>query len=252
MSHGNKLKLQKLIQAAGLDNRRNIRKQINEGKFKVNNRIVKDPNFLVDPNTDIIHLKNKILNTKIEKKTYFIFNKPLGVISSLYDPQKRPTIKVYIAKIRERVYPVGRLDFRSEGLMLLTNDGLLTHFIISPKNRVPKTYFIKIKGILTEEKKNQLKNKGIFLDGKRIKPLKIDLIKKTKNNNSWLNVTLIEGKKHIIRKLFKYSGHPVEKLKRTAIGTLQLKKLPSGHWKELTEEEIHTFKKKYHFTEGDA
>ena len=195
-----KLKLQKYIQSAGFNNRRNIRKLIAEGKFKVNNAIVKDPNFLVDKNKDTIHLAKKVLRIRIEKKSYYVFNKPLGVISSLSDPQKRPTIKDFIGSIKERVFPVGRLDFNSEGLIMLTNDGHLTNFIISPRNRVPKTYLIKIKGILSNEKLAKIRSKGAFIDGIRVRPSSIRFIKKTKQNNSWLSVTVIEGKKHIIRK----------------------------------------------------
>jgi pseudouridine synthase len=241
------LKLQKAIQAAGFDSRRNIRKGIADGDFKVNNVIVTDPNFFVDVTKDTIRYLNKKIKIKIEKKSYFIFNKPYGVISTLQDPQGRPTVKDFISKIKERVYPVGRLDYHSEGLILLTNDGELTNFIISPKNKIPKVYEIKIKGVLSEEKRLKLLSKGIFIEGSRVKPLKIDIISKTTQNNSWLHVTIIEGKKHIIRNVFKYSGHPVEKLKRVAIGTIKLKKLPSGHWKELPKEELEFFKKKYNF-----
>jgi pseudouridine synthase len=242
-----RLKLQKAIQAAGFDSRRNIRKGIADGDFKVNNVIVTDPNFLVDVTKDTIRYLDKKIKIKIEKKSYYIFNKPYGVISTLQDPQGRPTIKDFIVKIKERVYPVGRLDYHSEGLILLTNDGELTNFIISPKNKIPKVYKIKIKGVLSEEKRLKLLSKGIFIEGSRVKPLKIDIISKTTHNNSWLRVTIIEGKKHIIRNAFKYSGHPVEKLKRVAIGTIKLKKLPSGHWKELPKEELEFFKKKYNF-----
>lgn len=242
-----KLKFQKCLQASGFESRRNIRKFISEGYFKVNNVYIKDPNFLVDLNKDIICFKNKKINIKLEKKSYFIFNKPYGVVSTLHDPQERPTIKDFIGKIKERVYPVGRLDFHSEGLILLTNDGDLTNFIISTKNKIPKTYLIKIKGTLSEEKKRKLETKGFFLDRVRTNPLKIDLIKKTKNDNSWLKVTIIEGKKHILRKIFKFSGHPVEKLKRITIGNINLKKTPPGQWRELEEFEINNFKKKYDY-----
>ena len=242
-----RLKLQKAIQAAGFDSRRNIRKGIVDGDFKINNAIVTDPNFLVDVTKDTMRYMGKKIKIKIEKKSYFIFNKPYGIVSTLQDPQGRPTIKDFIGKIKERVYPVGRLDYHSEGLMLLTNDGELTNFVISPKNKIPKIYKIKIKGVLSEEKRRKLLTKGIFIEGSRVKPLKVDFIRKTAQNNSWVRVTIIEGKKHIIRNAFKYSGHPVEKLKRVAIGTIKLKKLPSGHWKELPKEELEFFKKKYNF-----
>ncbi len=238
-----KLKLQKAVQAAGGDSRRNIRRFIHEGKFKVNDAVVKDPNFLVDIDQDTIKLNDKKINLKPEAKSYFILNKPRGVISSLQDPEGRPTIKELIGKINERIYPVGRLDFHSEGLMLLTNDGELTNFVISPRNKIPKQYRLKIKGTLKAEEIRKLTTRGVYLEGTRIKPLSIDFIKNTARDNCWINVTIIEGKKHVLRKMFQYSGHPVEKLKRTAIGTLKLKKLPAGHWRELTSSEIEEFKR---------
>ncbi len=241
-------KLQKILQAAGINSRRNIRQYIHDGRIKVNNQVVTDPNWPVDIARDSIRLDNKKLKLRVQKKSYFIFNKPYGVVSTLSDPGGRLTINDFIGKIKERVYPVGRLDYHSEGLILLTNDGELTNFIISPRNKIPKVYRLKIKGILTEEEKKKLNTKGIFLEGKRVKPLQIDFIKKTGHGNSWIRVTIIEGKKHILRNIFKYMGHPVEKLKRTAIGTVQLKKLPSGHWRELTTEEVELFKKTYNYS----
>ncbi len=240
-------KLQKVLQTAGIDSRRNIRQQIHEGRIKINNRVVTDPNFLVDISSDTLRLDNRKLKLKKEKKSYYIFHKPYGVISTLHDPQGRTTIKDFLTAIKERVYPVGRLDYHSEGLLLLTNDGELTNFIISNDNKVPKVYMVKIKGIFTGEERKKLMNKGIFLEGRRVKPLQIDFIKKTARGNSWIRVTIIEGKKHIIRDLLKYTGHPVEKLKRTAIGTIRLKTLPTGHWRELTPGEVETFKKTYNY-----
>ena len=241
-------KLQKVLQAAGIDSRRNLRQQIHDGRIKVNNRVITNPGFLVDIDKDTIRLDDKKLKLKIEKKSYFLLHKPYGVVSTLRDPQGRPTIKELIGKIKERVYPVGRLDFHSEGLILLTNDGELTNFIITARNKIPKIYMVKIKGVLSEEERKKLKTRGVFLEGSRVKPLAIDFIKKTPRGNSWIRVTIVEGKKHILRNLFKYVGHPVDKLKRTAIGTFRLKKLPPGHWRELTREEIEEFKKTYNYT----
>jgi 23S rRNA pseudouridine2605 synthase len=240
-------KLQKVLQLAGIDSRRKIRQQIHEGRIKVNNQVVSDPNFLVDINRDTLRLDDRKLKLKKEQTSYFIFHKPYGVVSTLQDPQGRPTITDFIMGIKERVYPVGRLDYHSEGLIILTNDGDLTHFIISAKNKIPKVYMVKIKGVLTGEERNRLKAKGVFLEDRRVKPLQVDFVKKTGQGNSWIRVTVIEGKKHVIRDLLKYAGHPVEKLKRTAIGSILLKKLPAGQWRELSEEEIRLFKTTYHY-----
>ncbi len=241
------IKLQKFLQDSGFGSRREIRTLINAGKFTVNNKKVDDPNFMVKPNKDIVKIGLKRIKNTIEKKVYFILNKPLGVISSLKDPEGRATLTDFIKKIRERVYPVGRLDYNSEGLILLTNDGELTNFIISPRNKIPKVYLIKIKGLLSDSLKEKLIKKGIFLDGKRIRLLSIKFVKKTKTGNSWLRVSIVEGKKHIIRKIFKFSGHPLDRLKRVEIGNFSLGNVPSGHWRELTIEEIEKFKELYKY-----
>lgn len=247
----NEEKLQKVLQAAGIDSRRNIRQFIHDGRIKINNRVVTNPNCLVDIAADTVRLDDKKLKLKVEQKSYFIFHKPYGVVTTLNDPEGRPTLKDFIARIKERVYPVGRLDYNSEGLILLTNDGDLTNFVISAKNKIPKVYMVKIKGILKDEDRKKIKTKGIHMDGIRVKPMRVDFIKKTpQGKNSWIRVTIVEGKKHIIRKMFKYIGHPVEKLKRTAIGTIRLKTLPAGHWRELTPDELTEFKKTYRFPEG--
>jgi len=243
------IKLQKYLQDCGLASRRDIRQWIHDGRFKINLRVVTDPNSPVRVPGDQIHMGGKLLKLSLQEKSYFIFNKPTGIVSTLADPQGRPTVSSYISRIRERVYPVGRLDFNSDGLMLLTNDGELANFIISARNCVPKTYLLKIKGALSEATKKKLE-RGIFLEGERLNPFLIEEVKTTSSGNSWLKVTISEGKKHILRNAFKYSGHPVEKLRRIAIGTIVLGKLPLGEWRELRIDEIETFKKTYKFAES--
>ncbi len=242
-------KLQKVLQAAGIESRRNIRQAIHEERISINNQVITNPNFPVDISKDIIRMDEKKIKIKIDQKAYYILNKPMGVVTTLDDPQQRPTIKDFIKDIPIRVYPVGRLDYNSEGLILLTNDGDLTHFIISAKNQVPKVYMVKIKGTLTQEELKNIAAKGVFVERQRIKPLSVDFIKKTAQGNSWLRVSIIEGKKHVVRNLFKYIGHPVEKLKRIAVGTIQLKKLPIGQWRELSPGEIAFFKRKHDYSQ---
>ncbi len=242
-----KFKLQKFIQGSGFGSRREVRSMIATGEFTVNNEIIDDPNFLIDPGKDIVKHGKKRIKNIIENKVYFLFNKPLGVISTLKDPQGRTTITDFIKRIKERVYPVGRLDYNSEGLILLTNDGELTNFIISPRNKIPKVYLIKIKGIITPDEKEKLIKKGVFVDERKVRPVAIDFVKKTQTGNSWVRVTIIEGKKHIIRKIFKFSGHPVDRLRRVQIGNFSLRGIPSGQWRELTEDELKKFKKLYNF-----
>ena len=242
------MKLQKFLQGCGLASRRDIRQWIHDGRIQVNRRAVDDPNFPVRFPGDQVHLNGKLLKLALQEKSYFIFNKPVGIVSTLADPEGRPTVRSFIGRIRERVYPVGRLDFNSDGLMLLTNDGELANFILAARNQVPKTYLLKVKGALSEPTKKRLE-RGMFLEGERLNPFVIEEVKTTASGNSWLRVTISEGKKHILRNAFKYSGHPVEKLRRVAIGSLTLGKLPLGEWRELRDEEVMAFKRKYKFKE---
>lgn len=242
-----KLKLQKFIQGSGFGSRREVRGMIAAGEFTVNHQVTDDPNLLIDPGNDIVKYGKKRIGNVLEKKVYFLFNKPLGVISTLNDPQGRATLSDYIKRIRERVYPVGRLDYNSEGLILLTNDGELTNFIISPRNKIPKVYLVKIKGTLTPDQKEKLIKKGVFVDDRKVRAQRIEFVKKTQTGNSWVRVTIVEGKKHIIRKMFRFSGHPVDRLRRVQIGNFSLKEIPSGQWREITAAELDRFKKEYRF-----
>jgi len=239
--------LQKILQQAGTADRRRIRRWIQQGRLKVNGRAVRDPHAIVRVGIDAITLDDEPLDVHPEKKSAFLFHKPTGVVSTLADPQRRPTVADFITGIRERVYPVGRLDFHSEGLMLLTNDGELANFILSPQQRVPREYLIKVKGIPERETIRKLE-RGIHLQGRRLLPFSVSPLRRTGQGNSWLHVTIHEGKKHILRDAFKYSGHPVEKLKRIAIGTFRLKNIPAGHWRELTAAELRFFKKTYRYS----
>ena len=150
------IKLQRYLQDCGLASRRDIRGWIHDGKIKVNQRTVTDPNFPVRTPGDRIHLRNKLLKLTPQGKSYFLFNKPVGIVSTLDDPQGRATVRSFLTRIKERVYPVGRLDYNSDGLMLLTNDGDLANFILAAKNQVPKTYLLKIKGNLSEATQKKL------------------------------------------------------------------------------------------------
>jgi 23S rRNA pseudouridine2605 synthase len=242
----NQIELQKLLQESGTGSRRTIRQWLRDGSIQVNGKAVTDPHFPVTYQEDTVRLEGRVLKLKVQPKAYYILHKPREVVSTLADPQRRPCIADYITGITERVYPVGRLDYHSEGLILLTNDGDLTNFILSAKSHVPKVYLIKIQGNLDDRTKARLE-RGIVLEGARLSPFQIEYVKSTGKGHTWWRVTIIEGKKHIIRKAFLFCGHPVDKLKREAIGTIRLKSVPAGHWRELLPVEIDTFKKKYKY-----
>lgn len=243
--------LQRFLQECGLASRRDIRRWIHEGRFQVGGQVVDDPNFPLRFPGAALRFEGRPLKLAPQPKCYFILNKPTGFVSTLADPEGRPTVAALTRRIRERVFPVGRLDFHSDGLMLLTNDGELANFILSARNGVPKTYLLKIKGTLAEAARARLE-RGIVLDGERLKPFAIQPLSATAGGNSWLRVTIREGKKHILRKAFQYSGHPVEKLRRVAIGSLKLGKLPLGEWRELKPQEIEEFKRQYHYEEASS
>jgi len=239
------LTLHRLLQTSGFDSRRRIRQAIADGEFTVNDEVITNPTHPVDPERDVIRYQGRRLKLKVEPLVYFLLNKPVGVVSTLSDPARRRSITDLIGGIRERVYPAGRLDFNSEGLILLTNDGDFMKFIISPASLIPKEYLIKVRGNLTNEIREKLLTKGVHIEGSRIRPLKIEHVRSTQGGHCWLKVTITEGKKHIVRKLFRYSGHPVERLRRLSIGSFHLKGIPTGHWKEIPPSDVEAFRKRY-------
>ncbi len=226
-------RLQKIIAEMGLASRRKSEEMIIEGRVTVNGRVV-SIGTKADPVKDHIKVDGKLI-TSIEKKVYILFNKPRGVVTSLSDPQGRPTVKDYLRGIKQRVYPVGRLDYDSEGLLLLTNDGAFTHSILHPSKKVPKTYQVKIKGIMLPAAMEKVRN-GIILDGVRTAPAKIKTVRKTEHN-SWIEMTIYEGKKRQIRRMFQRLGHSVIRLIRIKINGIALGSLPAGSYRHLLPEE---------------
>jgi 23S rRNA pseudouridine2605 synthase len=243
------IELQKALQESGFADRRTIRKAIHDEEITVNGHPCTDPHKLINPENDHVKYQGKKVQIKIQNRVYFIFHKPTEVLTALTDESSRKTLAEFISGIEERVYPVGRLDYHSEGLILLTNDGDLTNFMISPRNKINKSYQIKIKGKLDEAVKDKILARGFVVDAVRIKPQNLIFLKPTKSGNSWWQIDIFEGKKHVVRNLFKYLGHPVSKLKRIAIGPIKLKNLPSGHWRELTRDEVRLLKKEIGYTE---
>lgn len=223
----------------GIASRRKAEEFILEGSVTVNGQVA-EIGMKADPERDHIKLDGKLL-TKPQQKVYLIINKPRGVITSLSDPQGRPTIKGFLRDIKYRVYPVGRLDYHSEGLVLLTNDGELAHAVMHPANKIAKTYQVKVKGHIDEVKINRL-SKGIKLEEGMTQPAEIKKIGETESN-SWLDVTLYEGKKRQIRRMFEAVGHPVLKLKRIKIDGIHLGDLGTGEIRHLTPQEIQQLKR---------
>lgn len=232
-------RLQKILSDYGIASRRHAEELIKEGRVTVNGQIAVIGQK-ADPEKDYIKVDGKLL-IKPEPKVYYAFYKPRKVITSLLDPQGRPTIKDFIRGIKFRIYPVGRLDFDSEGLLLLTNDGQLAYKIMHPSSQIEKTYMVKVDGIVEPETIEKLR-KGIKIEGKLAVPVSVHLVKKLKAN-SWIKITLHEGRKRQIRKMFERVGHPVIRLIRIAIDGVKLGELKPGQLRALTEEEIEKLKR---------
>jgi 23S rRNA pseudouridine2605 synthase len=232
-------RLQKIIAEMGVASRRKAEEIIIEGRVTVNGKVA-EIGMKADPRRDHIKVDGKLL-TKPEKKVYYVFNKPRGVMTSMSDPEGRPTVKEFFRGIKQRVFPVGRLDFDSEGLLLLTNDGDFAHAILHPSKKIPKTYLVKVKGVLEDEELEKLR-KGIKIDGKMTAPARVKKLKKTESN-SWIEMTISEGRKRQIRKMLERVGHQVIRLMRIRINGLEMGPLEPGSYRKLTTDEMHIMMK---------
>ncbi|MGE0103458.1 MAG: pseudouridine synthase [Blastocatellales bacterium] len=234
-------RLQKIIAAAGVASRRKAEEMIAAGLVTVNGVVVTEPGTKADPEKDHIKVQGKLINPRIsrQQKVYLLLNKPLGVLTSRSDPQGRPLVIDLLGTYRNKVHPVGRLDFNSEGLLLLTNDGEFTQLIAHASSKVPKVYEVKVKGKPVQHQITTLE-RGVQIGGSRTAPCKIKLIEESKTN-SWFEVTLLEGRNQQIRKMFDSIGHSVIKLRRVAIGFLRNEKLRPGQFRQLTEPEVKRF-----------
>ena len=229
------MRIQKFLSEAGIASRREAERLISEGRVSVNGKTVTEMGRQIDPERDRVSLDNRPVK-KQGKKVYLLLFKPRGYVSTLKDERGRRCILDLLKGVKTRVFPVGRLDFNTEGLILLTNDGEAAQRISHPKYGLPKTYLVKISGILDEKAMNRLR-RGVNLDGQKTLPIKIRTIK-TLKNSCWVELTLKEGKKRQIRRMFEVIGHPVRKLRRTRIGSLTLKGLLPGEHRNLSSSEI--------------
>lgn len=230
-----KERLQKIISAAGIDSRRHAEKLITAGRVSVNGEVVRELGVKADPQKDVIRIDGNTIS--VENTLYYIaLHKPAEYITAMSDPQNRPTVVDLIRDVPERVYPIGRLDYDSSGLLLLTNDGDFAQKIQHPSFQIPKTYRAKISGRLSSEEFKQI-SKGVSLPDGVFKPENMK-IEKTNDKSCWLCLTLREGKNRIIRRGFEAAGHPVARLVRESIGNITLKGLKEGEWRSLTGQEI--------------
>lgn len=235
-------RLQKILAAAGIASRRKAEEIILAGRVTVNGVVVTELGTKSDPATDKITVDGKPLSAP-QRHLYFLVHKPKGYVTTVSDPEGRPTVMDLLGNIPERIYPVGRLDYASEGLLLLTNDGDLALKLTKAGEHMPKTYNVKISG-RPDDKSIQRLRQGITIpleDGRRVKtsPAKIRLIENAPN--PWYEVTLIEGRNRQIRRMFQQIGFLVEKIKRVQFGPLKLD-VPPGKFRPLTSREVAQLK----------
>jgi 23S rRNA pseudouridine2605 synthase len=235
-------RLQKIIAAAGIASRRKAEELISGGLVSVNGQVVTELGSKADPELDHIRVNGKLLHGP-ERHVYLLMNKPKGYVTTLRDPEGRPTVMDLLRGVGARVYPVGRLDYASEGLLLLTNDGEFANRLMKAASHVPKTYMVKVAGTPAVEGLARLRA-GLFISsegGKRVRtaPAKVRPIREAAN--PWYEVTLIEGRNRQIRRMFEEIGHHVEKIKRVRYGPLVLDVHP-GKFRRLTPEEVKRLK----------
>ena len=238
-------RLQKLIAAAGIASRRHAEQLITAGEVTVNGKVITELGTKADPEADHIKVRGKLINTTLERreKVYVLLNKPRGYLSSVSDPDGRPTVLELLPASLGRIYPVGRLDFNTEGLLLLTNDGDFTNFITSARNKVEKVYEAKVKGVPDEQAIERLRRGVTFDDGTRTAPAKIRRLGETETN-TWFEILLHEGKNQQIRRMFDLIGSSVIKLRRARIGSLRDDDLKPKRWRRLTAEEVERLMQK--------
>lgn len=233
-------RLQKYIARCGITSRRKAEKMIINGLVKVNGKIVTELGFKVAPGKDLVEIKNRKISTP-DAYVYYLLNKPRQVVTTLSDPRGRRKIIDLLPEVKERIYPVGRLDYNSEGLLLLTNDGQLTNRLTHPRYGITKTYLVLVEGQVNKNTIRKLA-KGILLEDGPTYPAKVKLLE-VRPQTTLLKITISEGRNRQIRRMCKHVDHPVISLKRICFGPLELGDLKSGAYRKLNNEEIKDLKK---------
>ena len=228
------MRLQKFLAMCGVASRRKAEEIIASGRVAVNGTTITEMGFSLDETKDEVTFDGKKVKPE-ENKRYIILNKPKGYITSMSDQFDRPDITSLISDIKERVYPIGRLDYDTEGLLLLTNDGEFANAVAHPKKNIDKVYIARIKGLFTEETADKLRS-GVTIDGKMTSPAKVTILK-SEGNHSEVRVTIHEGRNRQVRKMFEAVSCRVLDLRRTAIGGFMLGNLQKGTWRDFTEAE---------------
>lgn len=231
-----KVRLQKIIAGAGVTSRRKAESLILEGRVRVNGRVVNCLGTQADPEKETIEVDGRILS-RTREKVYIALHKPRGVITSRNDPEGRPTVSDLLQAVTAAsVFPIGRLDYDAEGLLLLTNDGEFAQRLLHPRFAVPRTYLVKVRGVPTPGDIRSLRD-GVLLSDGRSLPARVSFVEETKTN-TWLRITVKEGRNRLIKRMLEAVGHPVLKLKRTAFGRISLGALKPGEFRLLSPAEV--------------
>jgi len=233
-------RIQKILAKAGIASRREAERMVIEGRVMVNGKMVDTLGFKADPSKDHIKIDGKRLKG-FEARVTLLLNKPRGYLSTVKDPEGRPTVMDLLKRRKWRVYPVGRLDFDAEGLLLLTNDGDIAHLLSHPRFSIPRTYWVKVKGVPDEQRLTQLK-RGVKLEDGKASVVSSAILRQGEKN-SWIQVVVTEGRNRLVKRIFSAIGHPVLKLKRVGFGPIRLGNLPIGQFRYLTPAEFEDLKK---------
>jgi 23S rRNA pseudouridine2605 synthase len=232
-------RLQKYMARCGVASRRSCEKIIKQGRVSVNGQTVHEMGVKINPAIDIVRVDGKVISPEKEY-IYILLNKPTGYITSVSDPLGRPTVLDLIGDVHSRIYPVGRLDYDSEGLLLLTNDGDLAYYLTHPKYEIKKEYYVKVIGN-PREKDIETLRKGVNIGGYTTWPAQVERIKSS-DNNSVFRIIIHEGKNRQVRRMFEAIGHPVVHLRREKLANLALGSLKVGDWRFLTQKEVEELK----------
>jgi pseudouridine synthase len=235
-------RLQKILSQAGIASRRASEQLMLDGRVTVNGATIRELGTKADPSRDDIRVDGRRIKLP-EHHRYLLLNKPRGYVTTRTDPQKRPTVMDLLTGVREYVYPVGRLDFESEGLLLLTNDGELAARLTHPRHEVARVYEVRVAGVPDGHDINRL-SRGVTIEGRRTAPAQVQLLGSGKDGaRATLRITIHEGRHRQVRKMFDAIGHPVDDLRRVAIGPIKDPRLRVGAWRDLTDDEVRMLRK---------
>ena len=232
-------RLQKVLARAGVASRRKAEELIASGHVQVNGKTVTELGTRVDAAKDSVRVDGKLV-ADIEDRVYYVLFKPAGCVTTLSDPEGRPTVRDQVRGIRERIYPVGRLDYDAEGALLLTNDGELAHRLMHPKFGAQRTYLAKVKGEPTPKVIEQLRA-GVRLEDGMATPISAELVAHAERN-TWIRLVVAEGRPHLVKRLCEAVGHPVQRLFRADYAGIGVNGMMAGEWRELTSAEVRQLK----------